>query len=142
VLPRKKPPVPLQVAAAPPAAVTPVTTPAPTATDTGPLNLSQQAATPAGAAPAGTSGSIAPGTYIVQVTSQRSESAATDAYSGLQRRYPAILGNRNAVIVSANVQDRGVFYRARIPASSREEAVSLCESLQAAGGDCFVRRQP
>lgn len=142
VLPRKKPPVPLQVAAAPPAAVTPVTTPAPTATDTGPLNLSQQAATPAAAAPAGTSGSIAPGTYIVQVTSQRSESAATDAYSGLQRRYPAILGNRNAVIVSANVQDRGVFYRARIPASSREEAVSLCESLQAAGGDCFVRRQP
>ena len=29
-----------------------------------------------------------------------------------------------------------------IPTTSREEAISLCESLQTAGGDCFVRRQP
>lgn len=145
VLPRKKPAAPVQVASAPAAA----TTPAPASQNDGPLNLGQQnAAAPApatttpAAAPATTnSGSIPAGTYIVQVTSQRSEQAASNAYSGLQRQYPSILGNRNAVIVSANVQDRGVFYRARIPTGSREEAISLCESLKGAGGDCFVRRQ-
>lgn len=139
VTPRKKPNAPVQVASAPPAAATP----APAAQNNGPLNLNQSASAPAATpAPAGNTGTIASGTYIVQVTSQRSAAAASDAYSGLQRRFPAILGNRNAVIVAANVQDRGVFYRARIPTTSRDEAISLCENLQAAGGDCFVRRQP
>jgi hypothetical protein len=137
VLPRKKPDAPVQVASTPPAATAPATT---TRND-GPLNLTQQPSVPAQTA-TGPTGTIASGTYIVQVTSQRSAAAASDAYSGLQRRYPSILGNRNAVIVSANVEDRGVFYRARIPTTSRDEAISLCESLQAAGGDCFVRRQP
>ncbi|GAB4511747.1 MAG: hypothetical protein Tsb0019_07600 [Roseibium sp.] len=145
VLPRRKPDAPVRVAATQPASPAAV----PAAQNDGPLNLSQQAAAPAAQAsppatapaPASTA-SIPSGTYIVQVTSQRSEAAASDAYSGLQRRFPAILGNRTAVIVSATVEDRGVFYRARIPTGSREEAISLCESLQAAGGDCFVRRQP
>jgi hypothetical protein len=150
VLPRRKPEAPAQVAIAQPA---PTTAPsAPAAQNGGPLDLSQQASAPSAPAPQASAPAAAPvststasipsGTYIVQVTSQRSEAAANDAYSGLQRRYPAILGNRNAVIVSANVEDRGVFYRARIPTGSRAEAISLCESLQAAGGDCFVRRQP
>nr|WP_282449212.1 SPOR domain-containing protein [Roseibium sp. CAU 1639] len=147
VLPRKKPAAPVQVTSAPPATTAPAAT-APAARNDGPLNLTPQASAPAApAAPAtpavsGSTGTIAPGTYIVQVTSQRSAAAASDAYSGLQRRYPSVLGNRNAVIVAATVEDRGVFYRARIPTGSRDEAISLCESLQAAGGDCFVRRQP
>lgn len=146
VTPRKKPDAPVQVASAPPAATAPAAAPA--NQDSGPLNLSQQATAPTPAAPAATapapstSGEIASGTYVVQVTSQRSEAAASEAYAGLQRRFPAILGNRDAVIVAANVDDRGVFYRARIPTTTRDDAISLCESLQAAGGDCFVRRQP
>ncbi|TYC65824.1 hypothetical protein FMN63_26025 [Stappia sp. BW2] len=129
VIPRKKPAAPVQVASAPPAATAPAT-PAATAP--------AAPATPV----ASTTGSIPSGTYIVQVTSQRSEAAARDAYSGLQRRFPSVLGNQSAVIVAANVEERGVFYRARIPTGSRDEAIRLCESLQAAGGDCFVRRQP
>ncbi|WP_165814607.1 SPOR domain-containing protein [Labrenzia sp. 011] len=149
VLPRKKPNAPVQVAQAPQA----VAAPAPAAPQDGPLNLGQQASVPAAAAPApaapsapasasGASGSIPSGTYIVQVTSQRTAAAASDAYSSLQRRFPAILGNRQAVVVTADLGDRGVFYRARIPTGSRDDANALCESLQAAGGDCFVRRQP
>jgi len=147
VVPRKKPEVPAQVARA--------TQPAPQATAPvrrdGPLDLSNpapaapqqaapQAAAPQAAAPAADTGRIAPGTYVVQVTSQRSEDAARSAYQALQQRYPGILGSRQAVIVSANIEDRGTFYRARIPSGSRDEAISLCESLKAAGGDCFVRR--
>lgn len=138
VLPRKKPAAPIRVATAP------TTQPAP-AQSNGPLNLSQPTPAPATTpqAPVATSsGDIPAGTYIVQVTSQRSASAASGAYAGLQRRFPAILGNRDAVIVSADLGDRGVFYRARIPTGSRDEAISLCESLKGAGGDCFVRRSP
>ena len=146
VTPRKKPDAPVQVASAPPAAIAPAAAPA--SQNSGPLNLGQQASAPAPAAPAAsapapsTTGDIPSGTYIVQVTSQRSEAAASEAYAALQRRFPSILGNRNAVIVAANVDDRGVFYRARIPTTTRDDAINLCESLQAAGGDCFVRRQP
>lgn len=139
VLPRKKPAAPVRVAQTPAAAVNP----APPATNDGPLNLTQPAPTPVATTPAsGGTGSIPSGTSIVQVTSQRSAAAAQDAYAGLQRRFPAILGNRNAVIVAADLGDRGTFYRARIPTSSRDEAVRLCEQLQGAGGDCFVRRMP
>lgn len=87
-----------------------------------------------------TSGSIPAGTFIVQVTSQRSDAAARETYGSLQRRFPSILGGREAIIVPATIEDRGTFYRARIPMGSRDDAISLCESLQAAGGDCFVRR--
>ncbi len=132
VLPKKKPAAPVRVAAAP-------------AATSGPLDLNSPApATPAPAAPTAAApaaaGSIPAGTYVVQVTSQRSQAAARDAYSGLQRRFPQVLGNQNAVIVAAEIPDRGTFYRARIPMNSRDAAISLCESLQAAGGDCFVRR--
>ncbi|TYC50356.1 hypothetical protein FMN50_23050 [Rhodobacterales bacterium] len=139
-LPRKKPEAPVRVANAPAAQA-----PQQPAQSSAPLDLNRSGnSAPAASAPSsGTQGgSIAPGTYIVQVTSQRSAAAASDAYSGLQRRFPSILGNRNAVIVSADLGDRGVFYRARIPTGSRDEADSLCQSLQGAGGDCFVRRQP
>jgi sporulation related protein len=141
VLPRKKPDAPVRVASAP---VTP-TAPAPATQSNGPLNLAQPTSAPAPStqsSAATTSGNIPAGTYIVQVTSQRSAAAASGAYEGLQRRFPTILGNRDAVIVSANLDDRGVFYRARIPTGSRDEAISLCESLKGAGGDCFVRRSP
>jgi len=127
VLPKKKPAVPTQVARAP--------------ANSGPLNLTSPAAQPANPAPAQPAGAtIARGTYIVQVSSQRSESQAQAAYDGLQRRYPAILGSRSPVIQAANVEGRGTFYRVRIPTGSRDEANRLCESLKSAGGDCFVRR--
>lgn len=141
VLPRKKPVPPVRVASAP---ATQNTSSTPAQAD-GPLNLNNASSAPAPAATTSggtsTSGSIPSGTYIVQVTSQRSASAASDAFAGLQRRYPGVLGKRNAVIVSADLGDRGVYYRARIPTNSREDANNLCESLTAAGGECFVRRQ-
>lgn len=138
VTPRRKPPAPVRVATAP-VTTTPVQT-RPTQ-NSGPLDLSNPGPAPVQTqAPATSGGTIASGTYIVQVTSQRSEAAARDAYQGLQRRYPGVLGNVNAVIVRADLGDRGTFYRARIPANSRGAAFNLCESLKSAGGDCFVRQ--
>lgn len=98
----------------------------------------QQPAATQASAPA--TGSIPAGTYIVQVSSQRTQEQAQTAFGDLQRRYGAVLGGVSPVIERADLGDRGTFYRVRIPTSSRDDAISLCERLKAAGGDCFVRR--
>ncbi len=102
------------------------------------------AAQPAATQPAtratSASGTIPAGAYVVQVSSQRSEQQAQTAFDDLQRRFGSVLGGVSPVIQRADLGDRGTFYRVRIPTSSRDEAISLCERLKTAGGDCFVRR--
>ena len=80
------------------------------------------------------------GSYLVQVSSQRSEADAQAAYRSLRTRYTSVLGDRQAVIRRADLGSKGVFYRAMIgPFGSREEAIQLCGNLKAAGGDCVVQ---
>lgn len=98
----------------------------------------QQPAAVEASAPA--TGAIPAGTYIVQVSSQRTQEQAQAAFGDLQRRYGSVLGGVTPVIERADLGDRGTFYRVRIPTSSRDDAISLCERLKSAGGDCFVRR--
>jgi hypothetical protein len=38
------------------------------------------------------------------------------------------------------VAGKGTFYRVRVAADSRAEAISLCEKYKAAGGNCFVSK--
>ncbi|WP_350334164.1 SPOR domain-containing protein [Coralliovum pocilloporae] len=79
--------------------------------------------------------------YVVQVSSQRSEDQARNAYSSLQRRYPGLLAVQPVHIQPADLGDRGVYYRAGVgPMSTRAEAIKFCENLKAAGADCLVRR--
>lgn len=125
---------------------------APASSTPAPLDLTAQAgrapnapAAPAApvqtaSAPAADSASIPSGAYIVQVSSQRTQEQAQTAFNDLQRRYGSVLGGVAPVIQRADLGDRGTFYRVRIPAGSREDAISLCERLKSAGGDCFVRR--
>lgn len=104
------------------------------------LTASQQGATqPAAPAPAA-GGTIPAGAYVVQVSSQRTQDQAQAAFDNLRQRYSGVLGGVTPVIQRADLGDRGTFYRVRIPASSRDDAISLCERLKSAGGDCFVRR--
>ena len=123
-----------------PAQVTPAPVTAPRAASTptsGPLNLTQPQAQaqPAAPAPAAT-----PGAFAVQVTSQRTQDQAQAAYATLQRKFPSVLGGQSPLIEAATLDNRGTFYRVSIPAGTRDAAISFCESLKAAGGDCFVRR--
>lgn len=145
--PRVKPGPGAQVAAVQPQPV-PAQPSTPQPVNSGPLNLTQPAAPqPVAAqavqqaqASAPAASSIAPGTYVVQVTSQRTPEQAQTAYSALQRRYPSVLGSQTPVIEPIEIEGRGTFYRVRIPAGSKDAADALCGSLQSAGGDCFVRR--
>src|SRR5208282_2679386 len=81
------------------------------------------------------------GGYAVQLTSQRSESAAQAAFHSLQARYPNQLGGREPILRRADLGSKGVYYRALVgPFASMEEAAGLCSSLKAAGGSCIVQR--
>lgn len=81
------------------------------------------------------------GSYVVQVTSQKSESEAEASYRALQARYPAVLGSRQPIIRRADLGSRGVFYRAQVgPFTSSEQANEFCSSLRNAGGQCIVQR--
>jgi hypothetical protein len=79
--------------------------------------------------------------FHVQLSSQRSEAQALDAFQGLQSRYPSILGSAQPNVQRADLAEKGIYYRLRVgPLASREEAVTMCEQLKAAGGTCFVAR--
>jgi cell division septation protein DedD len=116
---------------APPAAAAPAPAPRaqPTASAPAPAPAAPRAAAPAS------------GGFVVQVSSQRSEEQAATAYRAMQRKFPGILGSQEPNIVRADLGAKGVYYRARVgPMATRDQAVSLCESLRAAGGDCIVQK--
>jgi cell division septation protein DedD len=96
---------------------------------------------PAATAPAEPAPAAAGGGYLVQVSSQRSEAEAQEAYRGLQAKYPAQLGGHTPTVRQVDLGDKGVFYRTLVgPYASADEAARMCASLKAAGGSCLVQR--
>ncbi len=113
----------------------PVTPPAPSPVATTPATGATAAVTPPPTAPA------ANGAYVVQVSSQKSESDALGSWKVLQSRFPQLLGSYKATVKKADLGDRGIYYRAQVgPFSTREQANDLCNSLRAQGGDCLVQK--
>jgi cell division septation protein DedD len=107
-----------------------VTTPAPRAA--APAQPVRTAALPP-AAPAGS--------YLVQVSAQRSEAEAQTSFRSLQGKYPTVLGNREPIIRRADLGTKGIYYRAQVgPFGTAEQAQEFCSSLKAAGGQCIVQR--
>ncbi|MBZ9817897.1 SPOR domain-containing protein [Mesorhizobium sp. CA4] len=80
------------------------------------------------------------GSWSMQIASQPTVESAQSTYQDLQRRYGSVLSGRTANIVKAEVAGKGTFYRVRVPAQSRNDAINLCTSYKAAGGNCFVSR--
>jgi cell division septation protein DedD len=81
------------------------------------------------------------GSYVVQVSSQRSEADATASFKALQGKFPSVLGSRAPLIKRADLGDKGVYYRAMVgPFASSEEAAQVCGSLKTAGGQCVVQK--
>ncbi|WP_292580309.1 SPOR domain-containing protein, partial [Mesorhizobium sp.] len=80
------------------------------------------------------------GSWSMQIASQPTVQSAQSTYQDLQRRYGSVLSGHTANIVKAEVAGKGTFYRVRVPAQSRNDAIALCTSYKAAGGNCFVSR--
>lgn len=79
--------------------------------------------------------------WMVQLSSQRNEASAWSAWDQLSRRHSELLGGREAAVVRAELDGKGVFYRLRIHRlESRDEARSLCSRLKKRGTACYFGR--
>jgi hypothetical protein len=99
---------------------------------------------PAQAAPAASAGtqvaSLGDGGYVIQIASLPSQSDAQRSYQNLSSKFGSVIGGRGVDIKSAEVAGKGTFYRVRIPAGSKADAVALCERYRSAGGNCLVAK--
>jgi cell division septation protein DedD len=83
---------------------------------------------------------IETGGFVVQVSSQRSETDAQAAFRTLQTKYP-VLSGREPLIRRKDLGERGIFFAAQVgPFGAKSEADQLCETLRTAGGACFVQK--
>lgn len=79
--------------------------------------------------------------WMVQLSSQRNEASAWSAWDKLLQRHAKLLGGRDAAVVRAELDGKGVFYRLRVHRlKSRNEARRLCAQLKAAGTACYYGR--
>lgn len=87
-------------------------------------------------------GAAAP--WGVQLTAGFSRAKVLAAYGVLEKRFRAVLENRDLNIFKLVLRSRGTreFYQVRVGADTRESAQKLCTSLHAAGGACMVLRNP
>ena len=78
---------------------------------------------------------------MVQLVSNKSEAEAQSSFKILQSKYPAVLGNRTALIRRVELGDRGTYYRAQVgPFANADQANVLCDKLKSAGGQCIVHK--
>ena len=84
------------------------------------------------------------GSWLVQVSSQKSEADAQASYRALQGKYPAVLGSQSSTVKRVDLTDKGhgIVYRAFAgPFGSVDQATQVCNSLKAAGGPlCLIQR--
>ncbi|MGF9562033.1 SPOR domain-containing protein [Neorhizobium sp. BT27B] len=84
--------------------------------------------------------SVGPGGYFIQVASLPSQAEAQKSYQSLSSKFGNVIGGRGVDIKAAEIAGKGTFYRVRIPAGSKDQAVQLCENYRSAGGSCLVAR--
>ena len=111
-----------------------------------PQPAAQPAAAPSSAA---TASSTIPGAVEVdalpnsaaayaQLASLRTEEEARQAAQNLVNRFGPLFGGANMEVQRVDLGARGIYYRVRVPANSREAANNICTNVVAAGGDCVL----
>lgn len=95
--------------------------------------------TPTQIAPSSEAAPAAEGHFLVQLSSQTSETEAQASFRALQKKFPEQLGSQTPVIKRADLGEKGVRYRAMVgPFASHDEAARFCVNYKSAGGQCFV----
>jgi hypothetical protein len=100
--------------------------------------IEETPATPVAAAPAPAASSGGQSGPYVQIAAQRSEAEAQASLRNAQSRFGSLFGGSTPYIQRADLGQKGIYYRVRIPASSLQEASSICSSIKANGGDCMA----
>ena len=81
----------------------------------------------------------------MQITANWSESKAWATYRLVQKQYPALIGDREPIVIrSRGIDETGkegkLRYNIRIADDDRAYLEKLCQQLIAAGGACVVLR--
>lgn len=80
------------------------------------------------------------GAYVIQIASLPSEAEAQKSYSNLSAKFSSVIGGKSPDIKPAEIPGKGTYYRLRIVAGSKDDAITLCSRYKAAGGSCLVSR--
>jgi hypothetical protein len=73
------------------------------------------------------------------LASQQKEVDAHAIYRMLQEKYPAVLGQRDAVIRRADISGQGTYYRVEIGPLTAGQVDQLCGTLKQGGSQCTPR---
>jgi cell division protein FtsN len=80
--------------------------------------------------------------WVVQIASLRSQAEADRTFAAVKQTHIGILAGFEPDIVRVDLEEKGIYYRARIAGfSDRSEASAICDRLKAAGQSCFVARR-
>jgi Transglycosylase SLT domain len=82
------------------------------------------------------------GPWGVQVAGHWSFEKVQAIYANLQRKFPAVMGERTPMLVTERGRGMASRTAARLPMQTREEGDALCERLRNAGGSCMVVKSP
>lgn len=82
----------------------------------------------------------AAGGWAVQIASQPNEDDANKSLKRMGQKYSSVIGDRGLHIVKGEVPNKGTYWRVRVAANSRDDAVNVCSNIKSAGGSCFVTR--
>jgi cell division septation protein DedD len=95
----------------------------------------------AGAAGLGSGQALAAGHYFVQLASVKSDAGARKEWARMQRAHPDLLGDLELSVQSADLGERGIFFRIRTgPFPNKATAQDMCWQIKAAKLDCLVVR--
>ncbi len=106
-----------------------------------PTQVAQAAAQPVAAPPAqaaATTSAASKGGYFIQVASLPSQAEAQKSYQSISAKFGSVVAGRGVDIKAAEIAGKGTFYRVRIPAGTKADAIALCERYRSAGGSCLV----
>jgi hypothetical protein len=90
--------------------------------------------TPAPAAPVSSGNAAA----YVQLSSSPTEADANASLRSLNNKFGSLFGGSKLIVQSADLGQKGTWYRVKLPASSLASAQSVCSDIKANGGDCIV----
>ncbi len=79
--------------------------------------------------------------YFVQLASVRSDGGARQEWARMQRAHPDLLGDLELSVQSADLGERGIFFRIRTgPFPNQATAQDMCGQIEAAKLGCLVVR--
>jgi hypothetical protein len=72
------------------------------------------------------------------LSSSPSEADANASLRTLNNKFGSLFGGNQLVVQSADLGQKGTWYRVKLPVSSLGDAGQICSQIKANGGDCIV----